>query len=137
LKYSDYSDKSIWTFDGTDKWTYNGTLAPGEKISLLLTFIATTAGVKNNTAVCGNNLTNETLNSTDNVTVKENETDDDPEVPEDTPEEDPEEDPEETPSEGEVQEETSSPVKNATGNPLVALLLCLIALVFIPSRNKK
>lgn len=146
LKYSDYSDKGDWTFDGTDKWTYNGTLAPGEAISLLLTFTATSTGVKNNTAVCGNNLTNETLNSTDNVTVTENETDDDddPEVPEDVPEEDsekePEEEPEvpeENPSEDEVQVETSSVAKTATGNPLFVLLLCLIGLGFIPSRNKK
>ena len=129
LKYSDYSDKGDWTFDGTDKWTYNGKLAPGEKISLLLTFIATSAGVKNNTAIAGHNLTNETLNSTDNVTVTENKTDDDPVVPE--------EDPEETPEDDEVQEETSSPAKNATGNPLFVLLLCLIAVGFIPSRGKK
>ena len=129
LEYSDYSDKGDWTFDGTDKWTYNGKLAPGEKISLLLTFTATSPGVKNNTAVCGNNLTNETLNSTDNVTVTENKTDDDPVVPE--------EDPEETPEDDEVQEETSSAAKNATGNPLFVLLLCLIAVGFVPSRGKK
>lgn len=141
LEYSDYSDKENWTFDGTDKWTYNGTLAPGETVSLLLTFTATSPGVKNNTAVCGNNLTNETLNSTDNVTVTENETDDDPDVPEepeeDVPEEPEEEVPEETPDEKEVQPETLKPVKNATGNPLFVLLLCLIALGFVPSRGKK
>lgn len=45
--------------------------------------------------------------------------------------------PEETPSEEEVQEETSSVAKTATGNPLFVLLLCLIGLGFIPSRNKK
>ena len=147
LEYFDYSDKANWTFDGTDKWTYNGKLAPGDSVSLLLTFTATSVGVKNNTAVCGNNLTNETLNSTDNVTVTENETengtDDDvdvPEVPDETPEEDPqnpEEVPEETPRESEVQKETSSVAKTATGNPLFVLLFSLIALCFIPLRSKK
>lgn len=141
LKYSDYSDKSMWTFDGTDKWTYNEALAPGDSATLKLKFVATSAGVHNNTAICGNNLTNETVNSTDNVTVIENETEDEPEVPEGNSEDDSEdvpEDPEETPSESEVQMETSKPVsKNATGNPLIVLLLSLVAFGFIPLRNKK
>ena len=134
LEYSDYSDKGLWTFDGTDKWTYNGTLAPGESISLMLTFTATSPGVKNNTAVCGNNVTNETLNSTDNVTVTE---EDEPDVPDEPEVPDEPDVPEETPDEKEVHVETLKPVKNATGNPLFVLLLCLIALGFVPSRGKK
>ena len=80
LVFSDYSDKDLWTFDGTDTWYYNSELAPGESAILELTFQATTAGEKNNTATAGHNVTDETLNSTDTVLVVEDEPD--------TPEED-------------------------------------------------
>lgn len=82
LVYVDYSDKDLWTFDGTDTWYYNSELAPGESAILELTFQATTAGEKNNTAIAGHNLTDDTLNSTDDVLVVENnETPEEPEEP--------------------------------------------------------
>lgn len=149
LEYSDYSDKDLWTFDGTDTWYYNSELAPGESAILELTFQATTAGEKNNTAIAGHNITNETLNSTDTVLVVENETDtpEEPEEPEEEPkepEEEPEEpeEPEEEPEE-EVEEpstpvvEKSIPVIPAAGNPLFVLLISLVLLCFVPLRGKK
>ena len=36
LVYKDYSDKDLWTFDGTDTWYYNSELAPGESAIQLL-----------------------------------------------------------------------------------------------------
>jgi len=71
---------------------------------------------------------NETDESSNDELIEESENESETEIQEDELE---------THKESEVQQETLKPVKNATGNPLVVLLLCLIALGFIPSRNKK
>ena len=139
LVYSDYSDKETWEFDGTDTWYYNGVLAPGESAILELTFKTTSVGFKTNTAVAGNNVTDYTLNSTDNVTVidKNNETDtaedDDDEYDPDIPDEDDQTD---------VPDKHTPPVSKvidskATGNPLLVLLLCLIAMCSTQFKRKK
>ena len=131
LVYKDYSDKDLWTFDGTDTWYYNSELAPGESAILELTFQATTAGEKNNTAIAGHNLTDETLNSTDTVLVVE----DEPDTPEDEPEEEPEKEPEEEPSTPVA--EKAVPAIPAAGNPVFVLIMSLVLLCFVPLRGKK
>ena len=131
LVFSDYSDKDLWTFDGTDTWYYNSELAPGESAILELTFQATTAGEKNNTATAGNNLTDETLNSTDTVLVVE----DEPDTPEEEPEEEPEKEPEEEPSTPVA--EKAVPAIPAAGNPVFVLIMSLVLLCFVPLRGKK
>ena len=130
LEYSDYSDKDLWTFDGTDTWYYNSVLAPGESAILELTFQATTAGEKNNTAVAGNNMTNETLNSADDVLVEEPE---EPETPDEPTPDEPEEEPVEEPVSA-VQKAVSLP---AAGNPLFVLFSSLILLSCVSLRGKK
>ncbi|WP_305554008.1 hypothetical protein [Methanobrevibacter sp. V74] len=70
LVYLSYIDKhNKWTFDGKNKWTYKGVLAPGESISLDILFNTTSTGIKVNTAIAGNNITNETVNSTNKTNV--------------------------------------------------------------------
>ena len=128
LVYKDYSDKELWTFDGTDTWYYNSELAPGESAILELTFQATTAGEKNNTAIAGTNLTNDTVNSTDDVLVEEPETPDEPVTP-DEPQEEPVEEPVSA-----VQKAVSLP---AAGNPLFVLFCSLILLSCVSLRGKK
>ncbi|MDO5828088.1 MAG: DUF11 domain-containing protein [Methanobrevibacter sp.] len=120
LVYKDYSDKELWTFDGTDTWYYNSELAPGESAILELTFQATTAGEKNNTAIAGTNLSDDTVNSTDDVLVEEPETPEDPETPDEP--------------ESAVQKAVSLP---AAGNPLVLLVSSLILLSCVSLRGKK
>ena len=148
LVYSDYSDKDLWTFDGTDTWYYNSELAPGESAILELTFQETTAGEKNNTAIAGHNLTDDTLNSTDDVLVVENnETPEEPEEPEeDEPQGEPQEDepqedepPEEEPVEKETPKGATSKTASvpAAGNPLFVLLISMISLCFVSIRSKK
>lgn len=156
LVYSDYSDKSLWTFDGKDTWYYNDVLPVGESVVLELSFEVTTPGEKTNTAVGGHNITNETSESNDTVLVKENEAnplgtpneDDEEETPDDS--EEPSDDSEETPDEpvdtagagNEISVDKASPAKKvanipATGNPLFVLLISLLTLCFVPLRGKK
>ena len=149
LEYSDFSDKSLWTFDGKDTWKYNGVLGVGESAVLELTFKATSTGEKTNTAVAGNDFNNES-NSTDSVLVKDNDTnplgnpnDDEEDIPEDGDTHEDEDVPDETSdSDKEISGDKPSPVKKlanipATGNPLFVLIICLLSLCFVPLRGKK
>ena len=147
IEYYDYSDKSLWTYDGVDTWYYNDILPRGESVTLELTFKATTSGFKNNTCIAGHNITNDTLNSTDNVTVLEKETEEDDVKPDEDPEPEPispeepvePEPPVEPPVEPEPPKETATKTVDpkATGNPLCVLLLSLLALCFVPIRGKE
>lgn len=118
IEYEFFADPgNSWVYKGNNKWEYKHVLKAHENTSMLiLYFIATTTGVKYNTAIAGNNLTNETVNSTNTTEViKENKTD--------TPEE--EEEYENETVKNEVSVKSS---RNATGNPLFALMLVLISL---------
>lgn len=161
LKYLDYTDKELWEYDGQNKWTFVGVLAPGESTSLLLSFEVTKAGLLINNVIAGNGLKNETHSSEADVEAEEpeeNKTDGNPDGPEGSDEDEIPHDSEneddtsdksgdgseeadnvsgETQDGIEVHAETSKSVMNATGNPLFVLLLCLIALGLIPSRGKK
>lgn len=123
LKYDHTVDESgKWSFDGNNKWTYNDILGIDQAVKFTIVFKALSEGIKVNTAIAGNNITNDTVNSTNttNVTVEHNnET-----VPEN---ETPEKPVNETPSNStQPQKEVKTAVGNATGNPLMALLAVLL-----------
>lgn len=124
LVYLSYIDKhNKWTFDGKNKWTYKGVLAPGESISLDILFNTTSTGIKVNTAIAGNNITNETVNSTNKTNV----TKDNNKKPDNNTNISNKE-----PDKKTVLNVSSSP---RTGNPLVVLFLSLI-LVLVPFRKR-
>ena len=106
-----------------NKWTYKGVLAPGESISLDILFNTTSTGIKVNTAIAGNNITNETVNSTNKTNV----TKDNNKKPDNNTNISNKE-----PDKKTVLNVSSSP---RTGNPLVVLFLSLI-LVLVPFRKK-
>lgn len=154
LVYSDYLEKSLWTFDGKDTWYYNSVLEPGDQAVLTLMFKATSTGQKNNTAIAGNNELNYTKNSTDIVLIKDKESDsqedeDEPDGTEEEPTENDEPAKDEPKEEPDVPEEPEEPtiasktvpVEKAAlptvGNPLAVLLLSLLTLCFVPLRGKK
>ena len=151
LVYSGYSNQSLWRFDGVDTWYYDGILASGDSISLDLIFNTTSVGEKNNTAIAGHNITDDTYKSTDKVKVYspyrlraalnevEEPEEEEPIEPEDEPVEPEEEDKKENKTDVPVKPKGHA-VKSAAlptaGNPLFVLVLCLISLCFVP-RNKK
>ena len=151
LVYSDFSDKSLWTFDGKDTWYYNDVLPVGESAVLELTFEATTPGEKTNTAIGGHNVTDDTSEANDTVLVKEEtklespeeEPEEEPEEsPEKEPEEEPEEESEETPDGVDAVSGDKAPVKKIAnippaGNPLFVLLISLMSVCFVSLRGKK
>ena len=147
LVYSDFSDKSLWTFDGKDTWYYNDVLPVGESAVLELTFEATTPGEKTNTAIGGHNVTDDTSEANDTVLVKEETKLESPEEepeeePEESPEKEPEEEPEETPDGVDAISGEKAPVKKIAnippaGNPLFVLLISLMSLCFVSLRGKK
>ena len=131
LTYDSFVDSTgKWSFDGKDTWNYDGELEVGESASIEIIFVASTAGEKVNTAIAGNNITNETVNSTNTTNVtevpEENTTNDTVVVPEEIPDD--------------VHKETlkkTVKVANATGNPLFALVIVLSILGFVPLRRRK
>ncbi|WP_296876391.1 right-handed parallel beta-helix repeat-containing protein [uncultured Methanobrevibacter sp.] len=123
LNYDHFVDESgKWSFDGKNKWTYGDVLGISQASNFTVFFKALSEGFKVNTAVAGNNLTNDTVNSinTTNVTVEHN----NKTVPEN---ETPEKPVNETPKNStQPQKEVKTAVENATGNPLIALLAVLL-----------
>ena len=117
-----------WSFDGKNKWTYDGILAEGERSQFTVFFKTIKVGNFTNIVVAGSNLTNETTaenvtetfeNKTDNNntnnsndsnnTNRKNDTNTTSHVPKDL-------------------KETDVNLKRATGNPLFALLAVLLIL---------
>lgn len=117
-----------WSFDGKNKWTYDGILAEGERSQFTVFFKTIKVGNFTNIVVAGSNLTNETTaenvtetfeNKTDNNntnnsndsnnTNRKNDTNTTSHVPKDL-------------------KETDVNLKRATGNPLFALLAVLLLL---------
>ena len=131
--YLDPLDK--WTFDGNDKWSYNDVLKVGESAEFEVFFKTLTWGYKVNTAVAGNNITNETVNSTNhtcvgNCTPCNNETKNDTNKTPDQPDK----------PDQPVPHKPVVPKRNMllpTGNPLFALVLVLIIVGLSPIRRKK
>jgi len=130
LKYDHTVDETgKWSYDGNGRWNYNGTLGIGESAEFTIVFKAMSEGFKVNNAIAGNNLTNDTVNSTNttNVTVDhdvpENETD----VPDNTT----------VHPQKPVKPAKAKIDSKATGNPLMALIVVLIALGFASRRKKQ
>lgn len=119
------STSGKWIFDGKDKWTYNDILFEGERSQFTVFFKTVKAGNFTNIVVAGSDLTNET--PAENTTEAfENETDvNDTEESEDFEEDDTEIDENETSHADELKQSDVN-LKNATGNPLLALLAVLL-----------
>lgn len=133
LEYDHTVDESgKWSYEGDGKWTYNGVLGIKESATFTIVFKALSEGFKVNNAIAGNNITNDTVNSTDttNVTVEHNETD----VPENVTDV-----PENETAEHNIPEKTvkAKVDAKATGNPLIALIMALVALGFESRRRKQ
>ena len=126
LVYDHFVDSTNkWSYEGNGKWTFNDVLGIGQEAGFDVIFNTTSVGVKINNVTAGNNITNETVNSTNKTNVT-NET-----VP-------PEEEVPPTPQAPPKHEIPPKAVEgHQTGNPLLALLMALIAAVFIPRRRKQ
>ena len=134
LEYDHTVDESgKWSYEGDGKWTYNGVLGVNESAEFTIVFKALSEGFKVNNAIAGNNITNDTVNSTNttNVTVEHNNETDVPENVTDVPEN--------------VTVDHNKPEKTvkakvdakATGNPLIVLIMALVALGFESRRRKQ
>ncbi len=130
----DYFEDSTnsWKYEGNGLWRYDGVLKAHEQTpGLILYFLATTTGLKFNSVIAGNNLTNNTVNSTNTTKViKENKT-------LDQPRNDSEKDKNETKVHDNKTFSTIKTDEKATGNPLFALLLVLISLGVTTFKLKK
>ena len=96
-------------------------------------FKALSEGFKVNNAIAGNNITNDTVNSTNttNVTVDHNNETDVPENVTDVPEN-------ETADHNKPEKTVKAKVDaKATGNPLIVLIMALVALGFESRRRKQ
>jgi uncharacterized repeat protein (TIGR01451 family) len=118
LKYVKFIGKG-WTKVG-DKFVYSGVLAPGEQAILKIIFQAISAGNVTNIVIAGSNMTS-TVQANSTVKIV-NETDEPPVDPNDT--------------ETHEHVESTKPVEMpATGNPIMMLLLVIVAI--IPLRRRK
>jgi hypothetical protein len=138
LVYDHFVDSTgKWTFEGNGKWTYNDVLGIGEEAQFDVVFNTTSVGFKVNNVTAGNNITNETVNSTNNTTVVNKTVPPEPEPPE--PEPPVPVPPQPVPPSPEVPSVPSKeiPDKHATGNPIFVLLLVLFTLSVNISRRKK
>ena len=144
LEYYDYSDKEDWTYVSEENtWYYNGKIGAGQSVTLKLFFKALTTGQKSNTAVAGYSGSNETLEDTDTVLIKEGVNGTagtegsgvDPTEPEDEPDEEPDD---ELDTASAVSDSvTAKNTLHETGNPLFVLLISLLTLCFVQRKGKK
>ena len=121
LEYLYMESDDDWIDEGDGRFTLARTLGIGESARFTVVFEATTAGFKVNNVTAGNNLTNETVKSsnTTNVTEEEPDVPDVPGVPD-------------VPHKHHVPKHVK-PDKHATGNPILLLLLAL----FVPLIRRK
>jgi len=134
LEYDHTVDETgKWSYDGNGRWNYNGTLGIGESANFTIVFKAMSEGFKVNNAIAGNNITNDTVNSTNttNVTVEHNNETDVPENGTDVP------DNTTVHPEKPVKSAKAKIDSKATGNPIMALIVVLIALGFGSRRRKQ
>jgi hypothetical protein len=139
LVYDHFVDSSNkWTFEGNGKWTYNDVLGIGEEAQFDVVFNTTSVGFKVNNVTAGNNITNKTVNSTNNTTVVNKTVPPKPDVPEPVPPEPEIPEPETpTPEIPGVPNEPVVPKAHATGNPFIAVILALLAMGLVPKRRKQ
>ncbi|WP_295112222.1 hypothetical protein [uncultured Methanobrevibacter sp.] len=134
LVYDYFVDPTnLWQYVGNGKWIFNGVLKVGEKRSIILYFIAKTTGLKTNNVTAGNNQTNKTVNSTNKTNVtKENKKPTNNTTKKDNKTKHHHENKTKVHHYNKIRYD-----KNATGNPLFALILVLISLNFITFRRRK
>ena len=138
LVYDHFVDSSNkWNYEGNGKWTFTDVLGIGEEASFDVIFNATTVGVKFNNVTAGDNITNKTVNSTNKTNVTNETVPPEPEPP--VPEPPVPVPPQPVPPSPEVPSVPPKeiPVKHATGNPILVLLLVLFTLSVNVSRRKK
>ena len=111
-----------WIDEGDGRFTLARTLGVGESTSFIVVFEATSAGFKVNTVIAGNNLTNETVNSTNTTKVVEETPE--PDVPVDEPDVPRKHVPKHV-----------KPDTHATGNPIALLLLALVIPIIRRKQN--
>ena len=134
LKYDHFVDETgKWSYEGNGKFVYKGALKANQTAKFTVVFEALTEGFKVNNVTAGNNLTNDTVNSTNttNVTVVPKNETDVPENETDVPENETDVPENKTVDHKKVTKTTKaktvkSNVENATGNPLLLLLAALI-----------
>jgi len=120
LEYLYMESDDDWIDEGDGRFTLARTLGIGESASLTVVFEATSAGFKVNNVTAGNNLTNETVKSSNTTNVTEEVPEPDvPVVPD-------------VPHKHHVPKHVK-PDTHATGNPIVLLLLAL----FVPLLRRK
>ena len=121
LEYLYMESDDDWVDEGNGRFTLARTLGVGESASFIVVFEATSAGFKVNNVTAGNNLTNETVKSSNTTNVTE-------EVPEpDVPDVE-----HKVPHKHHVPKHVK-PDTHATGNPILLLLLAL----FVPLIRRK
>ena len=134
LKYDHTVDESgKWSYKGNGKWEYNGVLGVNESANFTIVFKTLSEGFKVNNAIAGNNITNDNVNSTNttNVTVEHNNETEVPENVTDVPEN-------ETADHNKPEKTVKAKVDaKATGNPLIVLIMALVALGFESRRRKQ
>ncbi|WP_296881330.1 DUF11 domain-containing protein, partial [uncultured Methanobrevibacter sp.] len=115
-----------WTKVG-DKFVYAGSLAPQKSASFTVVFAATIAGNVTNVVIAGSNMTSNVTNSSDIEIVNKTKPTPHP-TPKPTPKPVPEPVPKET-----VEHFVD---KHETGNPIILLLLVILAIIPIRIRKK-
>lgn len=129
LRYDFYVDpNNEWEYVGEGRWNYNGILKVGMKCKIVIFFVAIKTGLQNNTVIAGNNQTNKTVNSTNHTNVTNKTT------PKKKPK--PHRDHNNT-TDKKIKVRHTTYDKNATGNPLFALILVLISLKVLTFRRRK
>ena len=132
LKYNSFSGKG-WTKVG-DKFTYSGELGIGESASFTITFDAVKEGNVTNSVVAGSNMTEEVDDHVDVEIVNKTTPKPDPE-PTPDPNPNPTPEPNDNSTDKHVKAINEPVTMHATGNPIILLLLVLMAI--IPLRRFK
>ena len=128
LKYDYFVDRSnSWRYiAGENRWDYTKVLGVGESAKFTVFFLTTRTGVLFNTVTAGNNQTDKTVNATNKTTViHKNKT-----VPDKPKKND-------TNETKRFKHYHKVEDRNATGNPLYALVLVLISLGVITFKRRK
>lgn len=127
LVYDYFVDNSgKWRYRGNGKWIYDDVLKEAEDAQLTLYFIAVEYGKLYNTVIAGNNLTNETVNSTNSTFIPKN----------NHTSEKSDNETNKNKTNKNIPKTKIYTDKRATGNPLLVLLLVLITLGIIPENKK-
>ncbi len=153
FNYTNYTDETgLWVYDGISRWNYKGTLDVGESANFTINFVATSPGSPTVSFSVGS--ADEEVSSSENETFEvEDDTiedDDEPEHPDKHHDKDKDKDKNKTPDNknkthpnklGSPKKHSvksySNKTEEATGNPILALLLSLGLIILTIKRDKK